>query len=253
MKHIFKVFIVLFAFFFVFSSINEDDNYSITTVSSNLSGEYDMSALNMEDKEVLKANVMIFNDQYSSFLGITYKENNTYGSGVIYKSDDKFYYALTNNHVVNYDYGYRSQNLYIEDYYANKIAAEVVYSDASYDLAVVRFSKVSKLNELDISNDDLYVREKVKSLGNPNTIRNVVTEGTISCYSYVVLDTDKSKVDFEVIVHSAKIAGGSSGGALLNSNNEIIGITFAGVFDSEGTFITGYAIPAEKIIEFLNK
>ena len=97
------------------------------------------------------------------------------------------------------------------------------------------------------------IGENVKSLGNPHSIRNVVSKGQVNCYSYVTLDTNKSKVDFEVIVHSAKIAGGSSGGALLNSDNEIIGITFAGVFDNTGNFITGYAIPAMRIKEFLNR
>lgn len=253
MRRIFMGIVVLCAFFFIGTCIEDGSSYSTVTVSSSLSGEYDMSALNSNDKEVLKANIMVFNDQYSSFLGITYKENNSYGSGVIYKSDAKFYYALTNNHVVNLDYAYKHQDLYIEDYYANKIAAEVVYSDVKYDLAVIRFAKTSKLNELKISDDAITVRENVKSLGNPHSIRNVVSKGQVNCYSYVTLDTNKSKVDFEVIVHSAKIAGGSSGGALLNSDNEIIGITFAGVFDNTGNFITGYAIPAMRIKEFLNK
>ena len=90
-------------------------------------------------------------------------------------------------------------------------------------------------------------------MGNPSSIKNVISEGKIDCFGYVSLDSTKSNIEFEVIVHSAAIAGGSSGGALLDSNNEIIGITFAGVFDRDGIFITGYAIPSEKIIEFLNK
>ena len=182
-----------------------------------------------------------------------YRENSSYGSGVIYKSDDKFYYALTNNHVISRDYLYNNQDIYIEDYYCNKYAAEVVYSDITYDLAVIRFSKNNKLSELKISEDNVSVRESVRSIGNPNSIKNVVSEGMINCYSYINLDNKKSKVDFEVIVHSALISGGSSGGALIDSENQVVGITFAGVFDNNGSFITGYAIPSSKIIEFLNK
>ena len=106
---------------------------------------------------------------------------------------------------------------------------------------------------MNINEEKATVRESVRSLGNPNAMKNVISSGMVNCLSYVDLNSEKSKIDFEVIVHSATIASGSSGGALLDSNNEIIGITFAGVFDNNGSFITGYAIPSEKIIEFLNK
>ena len=55
------------------------------------------------------------------------------------------------------------------------------------------------------------------------------------------------------MVHSAYIKGGSSGGALLNNNDEVIGVTFAGVFDNKGEFVRGYAIPVSKVNEFLSK
>ena len=110
----------------------------------------------------------------------------------------------------------------------------------------------STLNDGGIGDNSSEVRESVKSMGNPNSIKNVITNGMINCYSYISLNNNKSKVDFEVIVHSANINSGSSGGALLNEYNEIVGITFAGVFDNKGNFITGYAIPLEKIVEFIN-
>jgi len=113
--------------------------------------------------------------------------------------------------------------------------------------------RITDLNVLNISSDTATVRESVRSMGNPDSIKNVINDGMINCFSYISLNNDNSKVDFEVIVHSALIDGGSSGGALLDSNNEIIGITFAGVFDKKDNFIVGYAIPCEKIMEFLNK
>ena len=206
-----------------------------------------------ENEDVVKANVMIFNNNYSEFLGLKYREDNSYGSGVIYKSDENYYYALTNNHVISYDYSYSKHEIFVEDCYANEYIGEVVYSDAKYDLAIVRFVKTSELKVLNINEEKATVRESVRSLGNPNAMKNVISSGMVNCLSYVDLNSEKSKIDFEVIVHSATIASGSSGGALLDSNNEIIGITFAGVFDNNGSFITGYAIPSEKIIEFLNK
>ena len=88
-------------------------------------------------------------------------------------------------------------------------------------------------------------------MGNPNSTKNIISQGMVNCYSLITLNNSKSKIDFEVIVHTALIDSGSSGGALINKNNEIVGITFAGVFDNNDKFITGYAIPSSKIIEFL--
>jgi len=249
MRNTFRVMALLFAFLFVSACSNNQSIYETKMVSSTGNNLYRVSN---GEEDVLKANVMIFNNNFSSLLGLKYKENNSYGSGVIYKSDKNFYYVLTNNHVVKHDYSYNSQELYVEDYYFNKYAAEVVYSDVNYDLAIIKFAKNTELAVLNI-NEKINVRDSIRSMGNPNSVKNVLTEGMVNCFSYINLSSDKSKVNFEVIVHSANIAGGSSGGALLNHNNEIIGITFAGVFDNNGNFITGYAIPGERIIEFLNK
>jgi S1-C subfamily serine protease len=249
MKKYFKVVIILFTFLFVCACNRNENDYNTKIVSSATSPSYSRSN---ENENVLRANVMIFNNNYSSFLGLKYEENNSYGSGVIYKSDSKYYYVLTNNHVISYDYSYNQHDIYIEDYYSNKYKCEIVYSDINYDLAIVRFEKKTELNVLHIEEDSVDVRESVRSMGNPKSVKNVISKGMVNCFSYITLDNEKSKVDFEVIVHSAEIAGGSSGGALLNRNNEIIGITFAGVFDNKGNFITGYAIPSARIIEFLN-
>lgn len=246
----FKMFMILLAFLFVSACSKSESVYNTKMVSSS-NGE--ILAISEVNEDVIKANIMIFNNKYSSFLGLKYKKSNTYGSGVIYKSDDNYYYALTNNHVVGYDYSYSKQELYIEDYNSNRYPAKIVYSDVNYDLAVIRFEKNEDLKVLNISDSSVKVRESVKSMGNPSSIKNVINKGMINCFSYITLNNEKSKVDFEVIVHSAEIASGSSGGALLNGNNEIIGITFAGVFDNNGNFITGYAIPCEKILEFLSK
>lgn len=206
-----------------------------------------------EYEDILMANVIIYNNNYSSFLGLKYKKHNTYGSGFIYNSDDSYYYVLTNNHVVSYDYNCNKHELLIEDYYGNKYNAELISKDINYDLALIRFEKKILLKELSISKDNIKVRDSVRTMGNPDSNRNVISDGMISCFSNINLDTMKSKVNFEVIVHSASIKGGSSGSALLNKYNEVIGVTFAGVFDKEGTFITGYAIPASRINEFLSK
>lgn len=247
----FKKIILLFIFFVVSGcSIYNSSDYNTETVST-----VNMGYLNNngEDDDILKANVIIYNNNYSSFLGIKYKKNNTYGSGFIYNEDEKYYYVLTNNHVVAYDYSYDKHKLVIEDYYGNNYNCEVISADINYDLALVRFEKEVELEILEISDKNINVRESVRTMSNPDSNKNIISEGNISCFSNIYLDNNESKVSFEVIVHSASIKGGSSGSALLNENDEVIGVTFAGVFDNDGNFIKGYAIPVSKINEFLSK
>jgi len=243
---------LLFIFFVVSGCAVNSNAYSTETVSTEDRGYYTRNVSD-EDEDILKSNIMIHNNNYSSFLGIKYKKHNTYGSGFVYDSDENYYYVLTNNHVVTFDYSCNKNELIAEDYFGNKYAAEVVSKDINYDLAVIRFEKNVELKILNISDDEVLVRDSVKSMGNPDSNKNVISEGMISCFSNIYLDTNKAKVDFEVIVHSARIKGGSSGSALLNKENEVIGITFAGVFDNNGEFINGYAIPVNRINEFLSK
>ena len=87
----FKI-ILLFIFFVVTGCSVYGYNDSLEIVSTEKT-----KSLNVENKtdDVLIANVTIYNNNYSSFLGIKYKKHNTYGSGFIYNSDESYYYVLT--------------------------------------------------------------------------------------------------------------------------------------------------------------
>ena len=101
MNKYFKFIFILVALLFCADGNTIENGYQAKMVSSPIVETYSSYK---DNQDVLKANVMIFNKNYSSFLGFKYKENNTYGSGVIYNSDDEYYYVLTNNHVIGYDY-----------------------------------------------------------------------------------------------------------------------------------------------------
>ncbi len=244
----FKLVIVLFIFLLVGGCVSEVYDDKVEMVSTD---DY-INYYSSDNSEILNGNVFVHSYNYSKFLGVKYKEHSNYGSGFIYDSDDKYYYLLTNNHVVEYDYSYDYHKVIIEDYFRNEYEAEIVYKDDSYDLAVLRINRVVDLRVLELSDEVINVNDSVKSMGNPNTVKNVISEGSVRCFSKVNVNNEYSKVNFEVIVHSAKIMKGSSGSALLNEDDEVIGITFAGVFDSDEAFVTGYAIPINKIREFLN-
>ena len=62
-----------------------------------------------------------------------------------------------------------------------------------------------------------------------------------------------SNVTFNVIVHSAYINSGSSGGALVDENLKLVGINFASAsIESTSKYLYTYAIPASKAKEFIN-
>ena len=252
MKYL-KIMFLLFVFLCVGGCNESSKNEHSTEMVSSRGDKHNFSSLDLENEEILKANVVVYNKNYSSFLGIKYKEYNSYGSGFIYKEDENYYYLLTNNHVVSYDYSYNNHKIIVEDYYSNKYEGEVINKSSKYDLAIVRINKSVKLKVLEIVNEDAIIGESVKSMSNPSSLKNVVSEGKINCYSIINFSNNKSNVNFDVLVHSADIMSGSSGSALLNNQNEVIGVTFAGVFDNNGDFVTGYSIPASKINEFLSK
>ena len=248
----FKIIVLLFFFLFVNGCSNVKDNEYVTEVVSSVDVGYSYNSEVRENEDLLISNVVVYNRNYSKFLGIKYKEYNTYGSGFVYDEDEDFYYILTNNHVVMPYEDFKINSIIVEDYFGNKYNGVVIDRDSEYDLAIVRIEKIVDLRTLEIVDNDSIIGESVKSMSNPNLRRNVINEGKINCYSIVNINDDSSNVTFDVLVHSASIQSGSSGSALLNEEDKVIGVTFAGVFDKEDNFITGYAIPATRINEFLS-
>lgn len=207
----------------------------------------------------VRATVKLSVEKYDINIGFISTKTNvsvSTGSGVIYEERDGYYYCLTNNHVVA-----RGTKAYAEisvtDYQLNGYSAELVCSDASYDLAVVRFKKnaAEPLEYIEIETAEVAVGDFVVAIGSPGGQMNAVTLGKTVSFEKVEVSGDKSSVSnvtFEVIKHDAPMNNGSSGGALLNSELKIVGINFAASSEG-GEFAYGYAVPAQKIREFLSK
>ncbi len=202
---------------------------------------------------------------YSRGFGITAETYASQGSGVIYEYEEGWYYALTNNHVVAEDASFPSYAVTLYDCYGNPYDnCEVVKNSAEDDLAVVKFAA-----ERDMAGEypDLYVvpfaeegvdkGDVVASVGAPDGKFNSVTLGKVRGYSAVELTESvaSSAVTYPVVCHTAITHQGSSGGMLVNEKSQIVGVNFAGaVTESESggeTFFEGYAIPLNKILNFL--
>jgi putative serine protease PepD len=176
------------------------------------------------------------------------------GSGVIFYEYGAYYYALTNNHVVYTTTTY--QDLTLEDAYEEKYEFDIVAKDSQYDLSIIRFRKSNELTVLNLAKYGLEKNELVFAMGEPNGLSNTVSMG-YSLGSKVFTPDEAtiamSNVTFSVYMSSAPIDSGSSGGALIDSNLNLVGINFASAIDQEtNQFKYSYTIPENRVREFIN-
>lgn len=166
------------------------------------------------------------------------------GSGVIITSDG---YILTNNHVVNssssssyYEIGEASKvtvKLYNDD---TEYEAKIIGTDAQTDLAVIKIDKTD-LTAAELGNSDsVQVGEFCMAVGNALGLGDSVTSGIVSAVNREVTDSDGNT--YTAIQTDAAINSGNSGGALVNSKGQVIGINTLKI-SGTGVEGVGFAIP----------
>jgi Do/DeqQ family serine protease len=156
------------------------------------------------------------------------------GSGVIVREDG---YILTNHHVID---GADKIEVDLND--NRSLQAEVVGSDAPSDLAVLKVN-ASGLPVLALGDSDrTRVGDIVLAIGNPLGVGQTVTMGIISAKGR---QTGLSNGSFEDFLQTdAPINRGNSGGALVSTNSELIGINSQILSPSGGSIGLGFAIPS---------
>lgn len=178
------------------------------------------------------------------FWGGTYGGSS--GSGVIISEDG---YIVTNNHVI--EEGKRLE-VTLNDH--RKYPAKLIGADPSTDLALLKID-VKGLPSLIFGNSDkIRIGEWVLAVGNPFNLESTVTAGIVSAKgrSIDILD-DIYKVE-SFIQTDAAVNPGNSGGALVNTNGELVGINTAIITRSGRYEGYSFAIPsnlARKVIRDL--
>ena len=166
------------------------------------------------------------------------------GSGIIISEDG---YILTNNHIVNSS----STSYYYELGKANKVTvtlyndstkydATIVGTDSQTDLAVIKIEK-NGLTAAELGDSDaVQVGEFAMAIGNPLGLTDSVTAGIVSAVNREVSDQDGNS--YVAIQTDASINSGNSGGALVNSKGQVIGVN---TLKLSGTGVegVGFAIP----------
>lgn len=150
-------------------------------------------------------------------IGIRDRQGKIIGSGSGIMIGEKGY-ILTNNHVASGGV-YYSVRIEDDDYEYN--TDEVIKYNPVLDLAIIRIQR--RLNPINVYNGSrkLVRGQKVVAIGSPLGLFNSVSDGIISGFR---------KIDnVDMIQFTAPISHGSSGGAVLNMQGEVIGISTAGI------------------------
>ncbi|MBM3165376.1 MAG: trypsin-like peptidase domain-containing protein [Bacteroidetes bacterium] len=174
------------------------------------------------------------------------------GSGVIISSEG---YIVTNNHVIE-----NASEIQVILNDNSEYTAKIIGADPSTDLAVLKIDGASNLVPMKFGNsDNLKIGEWVLAVGNPFNLTSTVTAGIVSAkarnINLLSERNDKNVVPIESFIQTdAAVNPGNSGGALVNTVGELVGINTA-IASQTGAY-SGYsfAIPVdlvEKVVKDL--
>lgn len=174
-------------------------------------------------------------DPFGGLFGDPFQGNNgrpqASGSGVVISADG---YIATNNHVIrNAD----KVEVILED--KRSYEAEVIGKDPTTDLALLKIEE-SGLHHLRMANSDVVtVGEWVLAVGNPFNLTSTVTAGIVSAKGRSLNLLNEEFAIESFIQTDAAVNPGNSGGALVNTNGELVGINTA--IASETGSYAGYS------------
>ena len=177
------------------------------------------------------------------------------GSGIIISEDG---YILTNNHVVNTS----AESSYYEISEATSVKvtlstgekktyeAKIIGKDSQTDLAVLKIEATGLTAAEFADSDSVKVGEFTMAVGNPLALGTTITCGVVSAVNREVDDGEGTK--FKCIQTDAAINSGNSGGALVNSKGQVIGVNTLKVA-STGVEGIGFAIPINSTLSVIDE
>lgn len=239
------------------------------TITSNLEGKtVNLAPVNFtqSDENALSAQevyqkvspaVVTISAKGTEYKGFFAQDVEGIGSGFIINEDG---YILTNYHVVELAISNNTKDVTVILSTGEEIAAKVVNYDQNRDIAMVKLvdgTKVPAVVELGDS-DGLYVGQEVVAIGTPlgKNFAQTLTKGIVSGVNRNLTTEGGNTGDY--IQTDAAINSGNSGGPLINTKGEVIGINTAKLSGQSETTIEGmgFAIPindAKDRIESLSK
>ena len=180
-------------------------------------------------------------DDFFDFFNFGQPRNQIYtpmtgfGSGVIIAPDG---YIVTNNHVVQ-----DADNITITMNDKRVYKATLIGSDPSTDLALIKIDEKNLPCLVFGNSDDVKIGEWVLAVGNPFNLTSTVTAGIVSAKARDINILGSQSAIESFIQTDAAVNPGNSGGALVNTRGELIGIN-AAIASGTGSYVGySFAIP----------
>ena len=164
---------------------------------------------------------------------------NGIGSGVVVSKDGLI---VTNAHVIN-----MASRVFIIFSDGKVLTAELAAINPGNDLAILKIEPPKVLKPIKLAKE-VIVGETVVSIGNSLGLQNSVSAGIVSGTNRTIASQAAQNAFTGLIQTDASINQGSSGGALLNLDGELAGISLGLVQSAQGV---GFAIPSYKIKSIL--
>lgn len=169
------------------------------------------------------------------------------GTGVIISENG---YIITNQHLAS-----RVNSIvYITLNNGKSVQGKVIWNEKNIDLAIVKINETNLTPILLGDSDEIVVGEEVIAIGNPlgMEFQRSATKGIVSGINRTLkIEDDVSSVIMEDLIQTdASINTGNSGGPLINSNGEIIGINTVKISSAEGI---GFAVPINVVKPIIEK
>ncbi len=166
------------------------------------------------------------------------------GSGFLINSEGQI---LTNNHVVS---GSSQVEVTLPD--QSRYKAQILFKDKVNDLALIKIEPKKPLPHLNLGDSDrLQVGQKVLAIGNPFGLAGTLTVGVISALGRPI--QGENNQDLEGMIQTdAAINSGNSGGPLLDSQGQVIGINTAIYGPNGGNVGIGFAMPINRAKSLLD-
>lgn len=185
-------------------------------------------------------NAVVKVDKYSNFSGSEKMSGS--GSGFVFSSDGLI---LTNSHVI-----YKSEKLIVTLLDGDEFEAEVTGIDTDTDIAIIKIYgsgySPAKLGE----SGDLRIGQLVIAIGNPLGYQHSVSVGVLSGVGRTMRTPDGHLID-NILQSDAAMNPGNSGGPMIDTSGEVIGINTAIIPGSQGLSFSIGIDTAKEIARYL--
>jgi len=190
-------------------------------------------------------------NQFFDFGPNMIPEQRASGSGVIISEDG---YIVTNNHVISDGQSGIASEITVTLHNKKTYKARVIGNDPNYDLAVLKIDGTNLPFMLYGNSEDVQLGQWVLAVGYPLSLETTVTAGIVSAKGRTIgINSRQGQAPVESFIQTdAAVNQGNSGGALVNTSGQMIGINSA-ILAPSGTY-AGYsfAIPVNLVKKVVN-